>query len=289
MKRRFFITTAVTLGAFLWAEGVMAEKLTYVDILKQLTDFDRLARLQTGIAAGQFSSHSRADRERWATNADAGHYLRVTENGEAVMMEQEGPGCIYRMWSANPQGKLLIYLDGATTPTFVLDHNGLYTDGQIPFIKPLVYKRGEARSASDSYVPIPFGKSIKICADKPHPQFYIFDYLKYPKDWEVESFHLPLTEEEIAVLEAVAETWAKCGSDPKPRLSGQRTVMRTLTLKPGQTVRLAHLKGPGSVRAIRMRVDCPQRSFWRKLVLEGGMGRSGLATDTRTARALLWI
>jgi len=248
-----------------WAE---AAELTYVDLLKQLTDLDRLTHLQTGTRAGQYSSWHRNEREQWAFNADAGQYLRVEENGEAVMMDQDGPGCIFRIWSANPQGTLRIYLDGATTPTYELDFNGLFTGDNPPFLKPLVYKRGEQQSASDCYVPIPFARHIRICADKAHGQFYHFNYLRYPDDWSVPSFRLPLTAEETAALQAAAKAWGE-PADPKPKLPKQATIRRAVTLEPGKTLNLADLKGPGQVRAIRMKVDCAQRYFWRKLVLKG--------------------
>lgn len=245
-----------------------AKTLTYVEVLDQLTDLDRLTHLQTGIRAGQFSSHSPDDRV-WGTNGDAGNYLRVEENGEAVMMEVDGPGCIYRLWSANPMGELRFYLDGATEPTYTFDFDGLFSGQHPPFVKPLVYKRGAQMSASDCYLPIPFAKSIKVCADQKHGQFYILNYLRFPADWEVQSFHLPLSVPENEALERAVEAWSHPGRDPKPRRPGQTTLQRRLSILPGQTVALADLAGPGEVRGLRCRVDSSERFFWRKLVLRG--------------------
>jgi len=247
----------------------IAGELAYKDLLGQLTDLDRLARLQTGVRGGQFSSWHRNEREQWAFNADAGQYLRVEPNGEAVMMEQDGPGCIFRIWSANPMGKLRLYLDHAATPSYELDFNGLFTGDNPPFVPPLVYQRGGPRSASDCYVPIPFAKHIKITADQAHGQFYHLNYLRYPDDQPVESFHLPLTAEEQAALEAAAEAWANPTQDPKPKLPRQRTVRRTVVVRPGQTINLATLSGPGQIRALRMKANSEQRYLWRKLVLRG--------------------
>jgi hypothetical protein len=80
--------------------------LTYVDILHQLTDLDRLTHLQAGCKGGLFSSWDRNSRTHWGANGDAGQYLRVEPNGEAVMMDIDGPGVVYRIWSANPIGKV---------------------------------------------------------------------------------------------------------------------------------------------------------------------------------------
>ncbi|MGC9318050.1 MAG: glycoside hydrolase family 172 protein [Armatimonadota bacterium] len=243
--------------------------LTYEDFLRQLTDLDRLTRLQHGITAGQFSSWHRGERKRWGTNGDAGHYLRVEDNGEAVMVDVDGPGCIYRIWSANPQGTVRLYFGGEERPSHEWDFNGLFTGENPPFVPPLVYRRGGPRSASDCYLPIPFSDHLTITADQSHGQYYIFDYLRFPEDWRVPDFRLPLSEKEQQALARTVEVWGSPGVDPKPRLDGQTSITRETTVAAGETLTLAELDGPGVIRAIRAEVDCEQRYFWRKLVLRG--------------------
>ena len=70
-----------SLGAVLWAAAMAtaigcataqaAEPVTYVEILHQLTDLDRLTRLQTGCAAGIFSSWDRNSK----SNSQSKGYL----------------------------------------------------------------------------------------------------------------------------------------------------------------------------------------------------------------------
>ncbi len=243
--------------------------LTYVDILHQLTDLDRLTCLQTGCKGGVFSSWDRNSRTVWGANGDAGQYLRVEPNGEAVMMDIDGPGVIYRTWSANPVGKIRIYLDGARTPNYEWNFPDLFDGKHPPFIKPLVYRRDSLQSASDCYVPISFARHIRITADKPHGQYYHFNYVLLPSNRPVPSFRLPLSAEEQTVLSTVADAWLHPGRDPKPQLPGQKTIAKTVNLAPGQTVVLGDLHGAGMIRAIRARVHSDQRYAWRKLVLRG--------------------
>ena len=246
-----------------------APALTYVDILNQLTDLDRLAHLQTGCKGGLFSSWDRKSRTVWGANGDAGQYLRMEPNGEAVMMDIDGPGVVYRTWSANPMGKIRIYLDGAQTPSYEWNFPDLF-DGKLPpFITPLVYRRDKAQSASDCYLPIPFARHIKITADKAHGEYYHFNYVLFPKERPVPSFRLPLTAEEQAALRAAADAWSQPGRDPKPRLPGQETIAKTITIEPGQTAVLCDLRRTGVIRAIRAKVQSNQRYAWRKLVLRG--------------------
>ncbi len=262
---------AWTMAASLTSVAVaQAEKpFTYAEILSQLTDLDRLTHLQTGYKGGLFSSWDRNSRTRWGANGDAGQYLRVEANGEAVMMECDGPGVIYRTWSANPMGKIRIYYDHSQAPAFEWNFPDLFDGKLAPFIKPFVYRRDRAQSASDCYLPIPFAKHIKITADKAHGQYYHFNYVLFPKDRPVPNFRLPLSPEEQAVLTAAAEVWANPGRDPKPKLPGQKTLTKTFTIGPGQTAVLAELSGPGEIRAVRARVQSKQRYPWRKLVLRG--------------------
>jgi hypothetical protein len=251
------------------ASGQSKEPLTYVDILHQLTDLDRLAHVQTGCKAGLFSSWDRNSKTVWGANGDAGQYLRIEPDGEAVMMDIDGPGVIYRTWSANPMGKIRVYLDGVKTPSYEWDFPDLF-DGKLPpFVKPLVYRRDRPQSASDCYLPIPFAKHIKITADKRHGQYYQFNYVLFPKQRPVASFRLPLTAAEQAALAAAVDAWSHPGRDPKPRLPGQETISKTITLAPGETVPLCLLSTPGVIRAIRARVQSSQRYAWRKIVLRG--------------------
>jgi hypothetical protein len=267
-NRAFALAATLALAAA-YASAQSEKPLTYVDILHQLTDLDRLTHLQTGCQGGLFSSWDRNSRTSWGANGDAGQYLRIEPNGEAVMMDIDGPGVIYRTWSANPMGKLRLYLDGAQTPSCEWNFPDLF-DGKLPpFIKPLVYRRDNPQSASDCYLPIPFAKHIKITADKAHGEYYHFNYVLFPKDRPVPSFRLPLSAEEQAALSAAADAWSHPGRDPKPKLPGQETIAKTITIAPGQTTVLCALRTTGVIRAVRARVQSNQRYAWRKLVLQG--------------------
>lgn len=267
--RRTATVFAALATMYYCAAAENAKPVTYVAILRHLTDLDRLTTLQAGCKGGLFSSWDRGSRTQWGANGDVGQYLRVEPNGEAVMMELDGPGVVYRIWSANPMGKLRLYLDGALKPSYEWNFPDLFDGKLAPFVSPLVYRRDRAQSASDCYLPIPFAKHIKITADKAHGEYYHFNYVTFPKDQPVASFRLPLTGEEQAALTAVADAWSNPGRDPKPQWPGQKTITGNITLAPGQTAELCSLHETGVLRAVRVRVKSDQRYAWRKLVLHG--------------------
>lgn len=267
--RALLLAALAAFSALTSLPAVAQRAVSYADLLRNLSELDRLTLPQTGVKSVLFSSWDRNGRNSWGANGDAGQYLREEPNGEAVMMEADGPGCIVRIWSANPMGKIRFYIDGDTKPTYEWSFPEIFTGKVHPFVRPLVYQRDGAQSASDSYVPIPFAKHIKVTADRKHGQYYHFNVLEYPAGTRVPSFRLPLAPDEERALSAAADAWSNLGRDPKPRLEGQQTVKRTLTLKPGQKAVVADLCGPGTIRAIRASVSSEQRYAWRKVVLRG--------------------
>src|SRR5512142_3260621 len=68
--------------------------------------------------ASQDSSYSRKN-----INQDAGNFLRVEPDGEQVLVDTDGPGVVYRVWSTGVVGmqmsekcRLRLWFDGETKP-----------------------------------------------------------------------------------------------------------------------------------------------------------------------------
>jgi len=277
------LATVMTVGSLLSAGGCRTEARVkdYSFFLEQLTDLDRLAVLEEGIRTKQWSSYDRASRYdeatgkyiKWDANGDSGHYIRTDpETGEGVMAEIDGPGCIWRIWSANPTGTIRFYLDGDTEPTYEWDFNKLFRKGESPFPSPLVWQRrldtGEGKNpASNCYMPIPFAKGCKVTADKPHRQYYHIGYSTFPADWEVKRFSLERTPTEEATLQRVCRELKNCGVDPQP-VSGTKTMKTTVSIDPGQQVVLADLKGPAVIRQFCAKLESPERWARRKVLLQ---------------------
>src|SRR5262245_11801146 len=80
------------------------------DSLLRLVDLPGLAWLEPGVTCRQFASTDPDGK-----GDDHGHFLR-RDGDRVVLAEMEGPGVIVRLWSANPEGRLAIFLDGEETP-----------------------------------------------------------------------------------------------------------------------------------------------------------------------------
>lgn len=240
----------------------MAETFTYVDLVNKLTDLEGLATLPAlGETCAQWSSYDRASRYDaatgkyvgWDANGDGSGYIRK-EGDTFVFAEMEGPGCIWRMWSALAQeGHVRIYLDGATEPTVDLPFDGYFNLKNKPFIYPgLVH---DASSGRNCYVPIPYQKSCKIVADDKWGAYFHYTYTTYPKGTILPTFTRDLGPNEIAALEKASRFITKSlGTDPKRR-KDQAVIAPMVSVAPGETATVAKISGPNAITCIRARIN----------------------------------
>jgi hypothetical protein len=227
-----------------------------------MVDLERLAVLpQPGETCKQWSSFDRASTYdpgtgtyvNWGANGDGGHTIRKEEDGW-VMAEMEGPGCIYRIWSAlSKQGRVKIYLDGGEEPVVNLPFKEYFTGKTAPFNYPsLSYHNADQGSRGENlYFPIPYQKSCKIVAEKDWGAYYHFNYVTYPKGTTVPTFTTDLAPDAIAALEKVDDFFRnRIGSDPAGPRAGQETIRMSTTLAPGSS-KAASIVGPRAITALK--------------------------------------
>ena len=242
-----------------------AVEYTYVDLVKKLTDLEGLAVLPVpGEVCAQWSSYDRASAYDantgkyvgWDANGDGNGIIRM-EGEQQVFAEIEGPGCIWRIWSAAPKdGHVRIYLDGATEPAVDMAFKEYFDMQHAPFVYPsLVHYTA---SGANSYVPISFQKSCKITADKGWGSYYHFTYTKYPKDTIVPTFTRDLgAKEKLALKRADIILGDNLGRDPSDRLK-MNTLGALAVVKPGEEATVAKLNGSYAITGINVKLDKKQ-------------------------------
>ena len=261
------------------------------DLRGRIPSTDRLGPahvLADRLQGGLFSSWDRNSKTHWGANGDAGQYLRVEPNGEAVMMDIDGPGVIYRIWSANPMGKIRIYLDGATdaqlrvefsrtcsTASSARSSSRWCTGATAPSRLPTAICRSRLPSTSRS-------PPTKRMASTTTSTTSLF-----PKDSAGGQLSAAADRGGTSRPVGRGGRLVAPGRDPKPKLPGQQTIAKTITIAPGQTAELCALQTTGVIRAIRARVQSTQRYAWRKLVLRGVWDDAPVAADPDAARAVL--
>lgn len=253
-------------------------RLTYVDLVERLTDLEQVAVLpEKGERCMQWSSYDRRSRYdaktdsyvKWEANGDGNGWIR-REHGKLVIAEMDGPGCIWRIWSATAsEGHVTIYLDGQKKPAVDLPFSGYFNGTNEPFTRPTLVHT--VANGKNSYIPIPFQKSCKILADPAYGQYYQFTYTVFPKGTIVPTFKRELSDEEKAALDKADEHLNKCG----PRFASykkQKTESVQVNIGPGEKIPVFEASGPAAITSLIVRGALPyeveqQRRVLRELAL----------------------
>jgi len=254
--------------------GFAAETLTYTDLVGRLADMEHLAVLplpgEKGALASGYDRKSQYDATAdsyiaWDANGDSGGFIRNEGEGK-VMAEIQGPGCIWRIWSATArEGHVKIYLDGAESPTVDLPFIGYFDRTHEPFTRPnLVYT--SARGLNN-HTPIPFQKSCKIVAEKDWGSYYHFNYTTFPQGTVVPTFALPLSAKDTAALDAANLAMGQCGQDPAGSRPDQKTDTSSITVPAGGKSVAMELKGPQAITAIKVKLALPKDAEQQRTLL----------------------
>lgn len=184
-------------------------KYSYQDLLEKMTDLKELAvPPQPGESGGNYSSYDRKSvynplsdtYSDWGANHDDKGCIRM-EGERLVAFEMEGPGVIWRMWSADPrEGNIRIYTEDRGTEKMVMpfrkwferyawEAGSVEWPSNFPNLMP-VLSRGRNR-----FIPIPFNHYCKITLDPDWGAFYHITYSKFPAGIGLPEYSLEMEKE----------------------------------------------------------------------------------------------
>ena len=183
----------------------------------------------------------------------------------------QGPGCIWRIWSAAPKnGHVRIYLDGASEPVVDLPFVGYFDRKNAPFTRSALVHT--VSMGWNNYTPIPYQKSCKIVADPGWGAYYHFGYETFPLGTQVPTFKRELPPAESAALDQANGILTRCDFAADCKYAGQKQTSRSVTVGAGKSVTVERLKGPRAITGIRMKLDLPaapaDRDVLRELALQ---------------------
>jgi len=238
--------------------------------IEALLNVNRLPILRRG------RSFLASSYDRRGGNYDWGNYL-YTSGNQAVILNEKGPGCITRIWSANPGSKLKIYLDDKEKPEINMDFREYLEKMPLRYGAGWI-KRGTPKMADinrkkepcgwTSYLPIPFQKSCRVVQEPPLGVYYQINYSLFPKDIHVKSFQISDLQDKINDFKKVEFIWNKRGKkDPKPHLRNERILEKSFSLLSMQRKKLFQLKGPGTIQEIRFYLP-KVKEYERKHILK---------------------
>ncbi|MEI7732638.1 MAG: glycoside hydrolase family 172 protein [Verrucomicrobiota bacterium] len=252
-----------------------ADQLSYVDLVKRLTDLEQLAVPPLpGELCGQWSSYDRRSRYDeatgkyvgWDANGDGGGLIRK-EGDQVVFAEMEGPGCLWRIWSATPkQGRVKIYLDGAAEPAVDLPFEDYFNGKAAPFTRSALVHT--VAMGWNNYTPIPYQKSCKIVGEPNWGNYYQFGFSTFPKGTRVPTFQRQLSAEENAALDQANQILKAGAANPAVHRRDDLVIQREVTVAPGQTVVVADIAGARAITGLRARLDVPPEAEARTVLRE---------------------
>jgi hypothetical protein len=257
--------------------SLQAETYTYPQLVKRMTDLQELAKLPpAGEKTSLASSYDRASKYdaatdkyiNWGANGDGGGIIRK-EGDVSVLMDVQGPGCIWRTWSATAgQGHVKIYLDGSPTPAVDLPFMGYFDGKTAPFNRSnLVYIPSAAAHGLDNYTPISFQKSCKIVGEKGWGSYYQFTYTQFPAGTIVPTFSMNLSPEDSAALDQADKILGQCGQNPRGTVATDKTETQSITAAAGKATTVADLSGAGAITALTVKLDLPKDPEAQRILL----------------------
>ncbi|HEY3416882.1 MAG TPA: DUF2961 domain-containing protein, partial [Armatimonadota bacterium] len=215
----------------------------------------------------------------------SGGVLKDATPGQAVLLDEKGPGCVTRITIYTPNGTLKVYLDGAAAPQIDIPLSKLYQafpyfsvlerraaldkelDQQFPFLYPLCTMGSGYKNAC--YVPIPFARGIKVVYEHPaaYPWIAYSILLKrYPEGTPVQSYDLAALQARESDVRAAALAWRDPGQPPMV-YPDARQQTGTLAIPAKGTVELWKSAGSGAIVGLRLRTMPWNMAIDRLLVL----------------------
>jgi len=232
-----------------------AEEISYRDLVARLTGMERLASpVIAGERTGASTSHDRDSAHdagsgayrNWSANNDGVGFIRKEGNDQGLV-DLEGPGVLWRVWSAKPeQGHIRIFLDGSTTAIVDKSFRSFFDDLEKDYPGlAMTLSRGR-----NEFVPIPFAKSCKVVMSEGWGAYFHATHTLFPKGTKVETFP-GFTPENAGLLKQASEAWSKSGSSPYPAEKVSKK-SETFEIAPGNTREITRA-GAGAVRVLKVK------------------------------------
>ena len=278
MKRQL---CALLIPLFCLGEQAPAQDvLTYQDLVHRLYDLEYLATPpRKGEQSGSFSSYDRgaeydAQNDRytdWSANRDGNGFIRKEGEG-IVAFEADGPGVIWRVWSARADsGKIRIFIDHQEEPVVDMPFRDFYERfgefGLRMNFPSLAYTLSRGRNR---FIPIPYNKHCKVVLEPGWGRYYHITYTTFPKGTELPVFTGTYDRQAAVALAEADRFLYQRGSrrrhSPGANTPDEDTKVYKVTVSPGTTAAVCRYEQPGAITAIVVKPPLGSPSENRKLL-----------------------
>ncbi len=246
----------ICLAAIFIIAGQASAQINYgLDALEQVEDWPLYRQ---GVKAQQISSS-----DPLGGDVDGSGFLYV-EGSEVVIFDQEGPGCVYRIWirhtQSTPERIIKFYFDNESVPRIATTIQDIFSGQHFPLLAPLVGNANVSSGGYYCYYPLPFARHLKVTFEGGLEAHQI-TYHHYPAGTEITSY---TGEEDPATVVA---QWQNTGSDPKDP-TGNISESGMITINPAQTETVFSYSGGGSITGFQFTPTPNILSILESLILQ---------------------
>lgn len=180
----------------------------------------------------------------WGANDDGTGCIRRMADGGIVAFESEGPGVIWRVWSALPQqGHMRVYVDGEEKPCVDVPFIDWF-EKQPDEVPPLNLSELSTRLSRgrNSFIPIPFQKSCRIELAEGWGAYYHFTYTLFAPDTVVPAYTERFTRDGMIALAQMDRLLYDRGDPDVPK-----SVSVSAFVKAGDNALMLERSGSGAI------------------------------------------
>ncbi|RYY26222.1 MAG: DUF2961 domain-containing protein [Chitinophagaceae bacterium] len=212
--------------------------------LKRLYSIPSLPAYSENSQIGMESSYDRTGRNNDGFEGTYS-FIRKNDDGSLVIFEAAGKGVIERIWTPTPTDDTLdFYFDGASSPSYSIMFNDLFSGKVSPFLEPVVGKRV---GGWYSYLPIPYNNGIKIVFRGKKMLFHQIQNRSYSGNVQVATFKPQLSDAALSVMKQIQSDWSAKPTPRRHQADKVNVESKNMTLQPGGTVTLAKIQTGGRI------------------------------------------
>jgi len=181
--------------------------------------------------------------------------------GEWVVFEENGPGCLGRLWLDDPDletlGPVNIYLDNRPDPAISYSIPEMFGNRTAPFLLPVTGDPDFAKYGCYTYLPIPFRRSLRITLGR-RPWYGSVSFRKFNATRQIASFEAVFPPQEQETMARLTQLLQGKGDKPY-LLSKTWKTTRKVRLAPKVQQVIYKRSGAGLIRGLYFTLTPPPK------------------------------
>jgi hypothetical protein len=264
MNIKYCLTFCFLILSSCFNVGYSQDTIKYRNLVEKLYDMENLSTIpQIGEYSGNFSSYDRRSKYdattntyiQWDANSDGSGFIRK-EGEDIVIFDKNGPGVIWRFWSAlAKEGNIKIFIDNSEIPVVDQPFRDFFEKfgNDIPpmNLPNLVMMLSRGRN---HYLPIPFNKHCKIVLSKNWGAYYHITYTSYPETAILQSYSGKYSKDDCLAL-AQADRFLGNRGYLRKTYDGESTEKIDLTIGSNREKLVFETTGNKAITCLKFRYD----------------------------------